>query len=324
MMRGLDKVCMAVRRPNGEIFTDSWEAGNIANPGWYRKIWVLRGFVNLADSLRMGYKCLMKSADIAGESLPENDIESENKSEAANNTEPENRDAATESTKSEENNETTDSTVTENQKAAKTMGAVGVFSMIIGVALALFLFTFLPAFTINSVERFVSTGMFKTALEGLVRILIFIGYLSLISLMKDIQKLFAYHGAEHKTIACYEAGEELKTENVKKFKRFHPRCGTSFILIVLLLSVIVFSFIPRDNFLFRVASQIILLPVIAGISYEFIKLAGRHDNIVTRIVSAPGIFLQRLTTREPDEAQIEVAISAMSNVVPANKDQDKW
>ena len=142
--------------------------------------------------------------------------------------------------------------------------------------------------------------------------------------MKDIRRTFEYHGAEHKSIACYEAGEELTVENVKKYRRFHPRCGTSFLLIVLIISIIVFSVVTWSNLWIRIGLKILLLPVVVGISYEIIKLAGRYDNVVTRAISAPGLALQRLTTREPDSSQIEVAIAALNEVLPDNKEDDQW
>ncbi len=159
-----------------------------------------------------------------------------------------------------------------------------------------------------------------------------------VSLMKDIRRTYEYHGAEHKTIACYEKGLPLTVENVKPCRRFHPRCGTSFIFLVLLISILVYSVFPISNAFFvetfalsesiaailRVACKILLLPVIVGISYEIIRLAGRYDNILTKIISAPGLALQRLTTKEPDDKQIEVAIAAMEAVIPEDRESDKW
>ena len=160
--------------------------------------------------------------------------------------------------------------------------------------------------------------------EGIIKIVIFILYLALVSRMKEIRRVFEYHGAEHKSIACYEAGEELTVENVRKHTRFHPRCGTSFILIVLVIGIIVFSVVTWDNLAVRMILKLALLPVVMGIAYEIIKLAGRYDNPVTRIVSAPGLWLQRLTTSEPDDSQIEVAIAALTEVLPQNKEEDRW
>ena len=175
-----------------------------------------------------------------------------------------------------------------------------------------------------------------------MRILIFIGYLTLVSMMKDIKRVFMYHGAEHKSIFCYEKGLDLTVENVRRQKRFHPRCGTSFLLIVMVISILVFSIIPWDAETFaaipyigkylvaipwvitRMILRLLLLPVVAGLSYEIIKYAGRHDNALTRAISAPGLWFQRITTSEPDDSMIEVAIEALKAVIPENKDEDKW
>ena len=167
-------------------------------------------------------------------------------------------------------------------------------------------------------------GGWKTVIEGIIKIIIFILYLWGVSRLKDIRRTFEYHGAEHKSIACYEAGEELTVENIKKYRRFHPRCGTSFLLIVLVISILVFSVVTWNSMLIRILLKIALLPVVVGISYEIIRIAGRYDNIVTRIISAPGLWLQRLTTREPDASQIEVAIAALKEVLPEDRDVDRW
>jgi len=151
-----------------------------------------------------------------------------------------------------------------------------------------------------------------------------LAYVYLISHMKDIKRVFQYHGAEHKTISCHEHQEELTVENVKKHSRFHPRCGTSFLLIVMVVSILVFGFIPAANRLIAMGLRLALLPVVAGLSYEIIKFAGRHCNIFTRAISAPGKSLQIITTREPDNSQIEVAITALTAVMPDDKDEAKW
>lgn len=173
-------------------------------------------------------------------------------------------------------------------------------------------------------KKFIASAVILTITEGIIKIGIFVGYLAVTALMKDIKRTYEYHGAEHKTIACYEAGEELTVENVKKYTRFHPRCGTSFIFISLFISIFVFCFITWSNMWARMALQIVLLPVIIGISYELIRIAGRYDNIFTKIISAPGLRLQRLTTREPDADEIEVAIAAIKPCIPENREEDQW
>lgn len=187
--------------------------------------------------------------------------------------------------------------------------------------MALFFFAFLPTTIVNLLNGVITHPLALSALEGLTKIAILIVYLAAISNMSDIKRVFMYHGAEHKTIFCYEHGEELTVENVRKYKRFHPRCGTSFLVIVLLLSILVSSLISWDNLWVRVGLKVLCLPVIMSLSYECIKFAGRHDNLFTRILSAPGLWTQRLTTKEPDDSMIEVAIASMKRVIPENPDE---
>ena len=177
------------------------------------------------------------------------------------------------------------------------------------------------------------SGAFISICEGIVKMVIFLSYMYLISQMKDIKRVFEYHGAEHKTIACYEAGEELTPENVKKFSRFHPRCGTSFLLFVMIVSIALYAFLPKfsgeeysafERLFYRMGTRLALLPVVAGISYEIIKFAGRSKNVCVKWLTKPGLWLQKLTTREPDEAQIETAITSMKAVIPEVEGSDKW
>lgn len=292
MMRGLDKVSMAVRLPNNKIDIETWKVDSLINPKWYRKIPILRGVIGMVSSLILGYKCLMKSAE-------------------KSTTEEQN-----------DNDDSTNNTSKTNSALIKFSGAIGT---IIALVISIGLFMFIPALTIKSIDSVFSLNQFsKSILEGIFKIAIFIGYLSIISLMPDIKRTFQYHGAEHKTISCYEADCELTVENVKQFTRFHPRCGTSFLLIVLIISIIIFSVVTWDSLLVRVILKFSLLPIVTGFSYEIIQLAGRYTNVCTRIISAPGLWLQRLTTREPDEDQIEVAIAAFNEVIPKNKEDDKW
>ena len=194
-----------------------------------------------------------------------------------------------------------------------------VFSVLLGLLLAVFLFTWLPAFVTSFLDNKIFTSYsfpfwLSALIEGVVKIFIFIMYILLVSLMKDIRRVFQYHGAEHKSIACYESGMELTPENAKKCTRFHPRCGTSFMFVMILLSVIIGVFIPVwDNTWLRSAIKIAILPLVMGIGYEFIMFAGKHDNLFTRIFSAPGLWMQRITTKEPDETQLAVAICAIKS-----------
>ena len=193
-----------------------------------------------------------------------------------------------------------------------------------GGMLAIVLFMVLPTAIVGLVSKFVNLGYGKVILEGVLKIAMFVAYLFLCSKMKEVHRVFEYHGAEHKTIACYEAGEELTVENVRKHCRFHPRCGTSFMILVLIVSILLFSVLPWSSTGLRVVLKLLLLPLVMGISYELIKLAGRYDNLATRIISAPGVWLQHLTTFEPDDSMIEVAIAAVKPVLPEKPEDGLW
>jgi len=207
---------------------------------------------------------------------------------------------------------------------SRVSSAVQIFSLIVGIALAVGLFTVLPTILVGFVVGFFESNIMRSSLEGIVRIAILVLYMVGVSYMPDIRRVFAYHGAEHKTIACYESGDELTVDNVREKSRFHPRCGTSFLLIVMVISILVFSFISWENAFMRIFLRIALLPVVVGIAYEIIKFTGRHENAFTRFISAPGLLLQRITTNEPDDMQIEVAIASMQPVIPEEKGRDEW
>lgn len=292
MMRGIDKASMACRLPNGEIDIEKWEIKNGKNAPWYRKTPFVRGVFVFVSSMIDGYKCLNKSAD---------------KQMKDNHEEPSKFEKWLEKVFGE-----------------KLMPALSVAATVIGIILAILLFVFIPTFIVKLFTNVIESKFLLTLIEGVIKIAIFIVYLWLTSKMKDIQTTYEYHGAEHKTISCYEACEELTVENVKKQTRFHPRCGTSFIIIVLIVSILVFSVVTWSSKWMRVLIKLLLLPVVMGIAYEIIKLAGRYSNPFTKIISAPGLALQRLTTREPDDKQIEVAIAAMNRVIPKDKEEDKW
>ncbi|MEM1484832.1 DUF1385 domain-containing protein [Oscillospiraceae bacterium PP1C4] len=282
MMRGPHITAMSVRKADGTIATETWETGGHK---WYAKLPIVRGIFNLFSMLTLGYKCLMKSAEVSGFSEGE---------------EPSKFDAWVD----------------------KHLGdhAVWIFNVLVTVlsmVLTIGLFMIIPSALVKLIGSAFSASNFLLSLvEGIIKIGIFVLYLFLVTRMSDIQRVFQYHGAEHKTIACYEAGAELTPENAKKFTRFHPRCGTSFMLIVLVISILVFSVLTWDSIWMRVALKVVLLPLVVGISYEIIRFAGRHDNAFTRAISAPGLWLQNLTTFEPDESQLEVAIAAMTPCIP--------
>ncbi len=296
MMRGLYKTAMVCRLPNGELDLESWDIKNGINTPWYRKVPFLRGIFNFAISLAEGYKCLSKSADKSVSGLED---------------EPQSRFEKW----------------LDNKLGDKLMPVVSTVGVILGVGLAVVLFMLIPSGITKLIGMAVPLNrIVKTIIEGIVKIMIFVIYMWLCSLMPDMRRTFEYHGAEHKTIACYEAGEELTVENVKNHIRFHPRCGTSFIFIILFLSIIVFSVLqlPWDNIFLRLACKLPLLPVIVGVGYEFIRLAGRYDNAFTRMFSAPGLWLQRITTKEPDPSQMECAIEALKAVIPNDTEEDRW
>jgi uncharacterized protein YqhQ len=292
MMRGPEKSAMAVRVPDSSVTTEIW-----VNPAsmkkWYRKAPFIRGAFNMVDSMITGYKCLMRSANLVG---MEDEEPSKFEKWLAN-------------------------------KLGKSLSAVvAAVALVLGAGLAIGLFMILPTFLVSLPGRFSAitfSPALRALLEGVLKIAIFVIYLALVSRMREIRRVFEYHGAEHKTIACYEAGLPLTVENVRPRTRFHPRCGTSFILIALVISILTTSVINTPAVILRVALKLLLLPVVVGISYELIKYAGRRDNPLTRVLSAPGLWFQRLTTKEPDDGQIEVAIASMLPVIPEGV-EDNW
>lgn len=206
----------------------------------------------------------------------------------------------------------------------KIFNAVMVIAMIIGLAIAVGLFMYLPKLVVSWVKPLTESRIIKSCAEGAVKIVLFVLYMWVTGLGKSIRRTYEYHGAEHKTIACFEAALPLTVENVKKQCRFHPRCGTSFIFLVLLIGIFFGCFNPYTVVWQRVLFGFALLPLIMGVSYELIRIAGRHDNVLTRILSAPGLWMQRITTREPDAAQIACAIAAMQPCIPENLEDDEW
>ena len=306
MMRGPYKTVTAVRKSSGEIVKKVDENGTKTRPA-ILKAPIIRGCVSFIDSLVIGMKSLMFSAEQV-------DFEDE-----------------------EEEEPSKFDKWLEDKLGDKIKDIVIYVAVAISIVFSVGIFMLLPAFITRLVEAIpglqavTSAHAFTSIFEGVLRMIIFLGYMALISNMKDIKRVYEYHGAEHKTIACYEAGEELTVENVKKHTRFHPRCGTSFLLFVMIISILVFALLPRfDGFnpiagtLLRLVTRIALMPVVAGLSFEVIKLAGRSKNKIVGLLSKPGLLLQRLTTREPDDSQIEVAIASMIPCIPENKEDDKW
>ena len=310
MMKGPEKTAMAVRTKEGEIVIEEKEN---KQRKWYNKAPFIRGCINFVSQLMDGYYYLSRSAELSG--MAEDDSEEE-------------------MSRFEK--------WLDNKFGDKIMGVIMTIAMIFGIALAILLFVFVPTWLFMLVQYLVGTtadlSPFQSLFEGILKIIIFITYMWIVSKTQSIRRTYEYHGAEHKTIACYEHGLDLTVDNVRPQIRFHPRCGTSFIFLVLLISILIYSIFPITNQMFidtfavseglamilRVSCKILLLPVIVSISYEIIRLAGRYDNIITKIISAPGLWLQRLTTKEPDNSEIEAAIAAMKAVIPADKESDKW
>ncbi len=280
MMKNKDRYSVAVRTPEGDIDVTVEEYESFARSKALTKIPFIRGVINFVDSLILGIRTLNYSASFYEE---ETDTHKKDK--------------------------LLDRMFKDN--AEKVLSTI---TVIISIAVAVGLFILLPYYLSQLLTKYIVSDTMVAILEGVLRVLIFVGYIILISCMKDIRRVFMYHGAEHKCINCIENGLELNVENVRKSSREHKRCGTSFLFFVVFLSVILFIFIRVDEPVARVVIRLLLIPVIASIAYEIIRLAGSTDNIFIRILSAPGMWLQRLTTREPDDTMIEVGIAAVDAV----------
>lgn len=299
MMRGPKESAIAVRKPDGEIIVEKKPINSFVAKYKINKIPFVRGAFSFVESLIEGTKALMFSAEFY-------DIEEDE----------------TKKKKEEMSQEEVEKL---EKKEKKSLTVAIYFSVVIALIFSIGVFMLLPAAIIEGLRHFVELNQVVVSLfEGILRILIFLGYVIIVSKMEDIKHVFQYHGAEHKTIFCYEADEDLTVENVKKQKRLHPRCGTSFLIFVMIVSIILFSFISAENAVTRVLIRLLLLPVVAGISYELIKYAGRHSGPFVEFISAPGMWLQKITTNEPDDSQIEVAIEAMKAVLTGDKNDDKW
>ena len=295
MMRGPEKSAMAVRHVvSKEIIVEEFETKGKDRAKFF-KLPFVRGIFNMYDSLTFGYKCLMRSADLCG--IEEEENEKKGKKEPGK----------------------------WDKLLDKLLMPV---ATVLAVVLAFGLFLYLPMLLwkllAGAVPAIAGSYFLRACFEGVLRIIVFIAYVWATSLMKDIHRTYQYHGAEHKTIFCYEAELPLTVENVRRQSRLHPRCGTSFLILTLLVSIVVGMFIRIDALPLRMCVKILLLPLIIGIGYELIKLAGRKDNAFTRVINKPGMWLQRITTQEPDDEMIEVAIEAMKRVIPENKDADRW
>ncbi|MBQ7592369.1 MAG: DUF1385 domain-containing protein [Clostridia bacterium] len=367
MMRGPRRSAIAVRKPDGGIMLETEETAPLSKK--INRIPVVRGVYSFVSSMMIGYKALMRSAEIA---MPEDEEEgvkpsaakpevpsaeaaeaaektaetaeqaaeaaeknagtAERAAEAAEKTAEAAEKSAEAATAAKESADAAGNGLATENKKNGGMTAVMILSAVLGVALALLLFKVIPEAVYGLLAKLfpgmTGTGygysLLRSALTGIMKVMILVGYMAAVSQMKDIRRTFMYHGAEHKSIFCYEKGLELTVENVRKQIRFHPRCGTSFLVLSVLVSIFFTMFIPAQlvpgseilNVLARTGIGLLLLPVIMGCGYELIKFAGRHDNTFTKIISAPGVWLQHITTKEPEDGMIECAIAALKEVIP--------
>ena len=293
MMRGPQRICCAVRKPDGSIET---KLEPTPHHGVWSRIPLVRGAVSMVESLVLGYRYMMYSAQVSmGEDY-----------------DPQQEESAFEKWVGD-------------HLGKKAEDMLLVAAAVVGGLFAILLFTVLPTVLVGGLDHLISLGRWpKVILEAVLKVAIFLSYMMAISHMKEIHRVFEYHGAEHKTIACYEAGDPLTVENVRKYTRFHPRCGTSFLILVVIVSVFLYSVLPWGSMGLRVLFKLLLLPVVMGISYELLKWCGRSDNWATRIIRAPGLLVQRLTVFEPDDSMIEVAIAAVTPVLPNTPEEGKW
>lgn len=284
MMLGPSKGAMACRLPDGTIDLETWDENNGKKAPWYKRTPFVRGCFNFVSSLVKGYKYTMKSAE---KQMTEEDEE--------------------------------------EQLSETATSIIMLIGSVAGIVMAMGLFFVLPKFLVGLIPNVSEMGVIRSVLEGIVKIALFVLYMWAVSMLKDIKRQYMYHGAEHKTIACHEAELPLTIENVRQQTRFHKRCGTSFIFIVLIIGIFVMCFVPKGLLWWqRSIISILTLPIVVSISYECIRLAGTHDNIFTKILSAPGLAMQRITTREPDDSMIEIAITALKVCIPEDKEEDKW
>ena len=294
LMRGPDKQAIVVRSPEGLV--EKVEELHLIKERFPILGWpLIRGVVNFFDSMIRGVSALMYSADFFPDDGQNPAAESK-----------------------------FDKWLEAHVKEETMQKLIVPFGVVLGLAFSIGLFILLPALLMEFLAGIIPSYFVRNLLEGVLRIGIFIAYLAAVSRMKDMQRVFSYHGAEHKTIRCYESGQPLTVENVRGMSRFHPRCGTSFLFVVMLISILVFTVVRVTKPLLRVVCKLLLLPVIVAISYEINRWVGRHDNSFTRVLTAPGLWFQKLTTSEPDDSMIEVGIRSLELVLPEEKGKDQW
>ncbi len=319
MMNGPEGKAMALRLPDGSISVEKKTFTSIKDKNKFFGIPMVRGIVNFVEALIFGYKCLMESAEKTG--MPQS-----RKQNSATFTQPET--IGLFGSRKDSFSQRYDRWISDHF-GEKMMKVIGAISMVLGFALAFALFVWMPSFLFDAINKLTGERitMLRTIFEGLLRIIIFVIYMFAVSKMKEIKRVYMYHGAEHKSIFCYESGEEMTVENVRKQSRFHPRCGTSFIFVMIILSILVSSVVALA---FPSLTQIrpvwicvklLIMPIVMGLGYEFIRYAGKHDNLFVKILSAPGLWMQRITTAEPDDSMIEVGIAAINAVIPHNDEE---
>ena len=291
MMRGPFKTAMAVRTPDGSITVEEVDCANPSDRPAIFRLPLLRGMYSFVDSMKVGSRTLMRSAELAGEADEDEQL-------------------------------TPFEQKLNDIFGEKLFGVLMSAAMVLGIALAILLFFVVPSAIYSGLAMLLpilkGNILLRSIFEGVCKIAIFVAYIWLCTRLDDMHRVFEYHGAEHKTIFCYEAKQELTVENIKKFKRFHPRCGTSFLIVMLLVGVIVGMCIQIETVWLRTLIRLCCLPLVMGIGYEIIRFCGKHDNLLTRILSAPGMWMQHITTFEPKDDQIECAIAAIKAVIPEN------
>lgn len=284
MMRGVARTAVACRLPDGRIHMKT--EPNKEMPKW-TKVPILRGVVSFVMSLVQGMGTLMYSADVLEANWPEEEIEEDKLEKWLN----------------------------EKFGPKAAWNLMMIISVTFAIVITVLFFILLPTVVANFVKPLIDSAFIYNLIEGVMRIVMFVGYIAAISKMKDIQTVFQYHGAEHKTIHCFENGLELTPANAQQFYTLHPRCGTSFLLFVMVISFVLHLFLGWPDLALRIITRLLLVPVVAGLSYELLKWAGRSDNAVVKVLSMPGLYLQKLTTREPSDSQLEIAIAAMKAVL---------
>ncbi len=301
MMNGPQGSALAVRKTDGSIFVEHLNFSHVKDKYKFLGFPFIRGIVNYIETMMFGYKCLMRSADLSGQLEAEEDPENMSRLDRWLN----------------------------DHMGPKLLGVLSGIAMVFAVVIGIGLFAYLPTLLVDLADEHLFASRlanFHALFEGIIRAAIIVLYMFIVSKIKDIHRVFMYHGAEHKTIACFEKEMELTVKNARECKRFHPRCGTSFIFIIIIVSIIVSSVVllifpalgaatGPVRLLWVLVKILVIIPIVTGISYEMIKYAGRHDNIVTKIFSAPGLWMQRITTAEPTDDMLEVAIASLNAVL---------